>query len=122
MVVAAERRIAAKTAFAIPVDILVSTWPLLESLIQPFVFLCYARADSELVMRLRNDLATRGINIWIDREGLEPGTTDWEESLRTAIRAAQAVLLVASPNGRSSRYVRDELRLAEMYQRPLYPI
>jgi hypothetical protein len=122
MVVAAERRTNLKTAFAIPVDVLAASWPLLESLIHPFVFLCYARADSELVSRLKTDLLSQGIHVWIDREGLQPGTLDWEEALRTAIRAARAALLIASPNARSSRYVRDELRIAELYQRPVYPI
>src|SRR5437667_1185664 len=122
MIVAAEKRMNFKTAFAIPVDILVGSWPLLESLIHPFVFLCYARADSELVTHLKTDLLERRIHVWIDREGLKPGTLDWEEALRTAIRAAQAVLLIASPHARSSRYVRDELRIAEMYQRPVYPL
>src|SRR5437588_6462106 len=87
-----------------------------------FVFLSYSRADSDLVTRLKNDLLGHGIQAWIDREGLQPGTLDWEEALRTAIRAAQAVLLIASPNARSSRYVRDELRIAEMYQRAVYPL
>ncbi len=122
MVVAAERQTNLKTAFAIPVDVLARSWPLLESLIHPFVFLCYARADSELVTRLKTDLLSLGVHVWIDREGLQPGTLDWEEALRTAIRSAQAVLLIASPNARSSRYVRDELRIAEMYQRPVYPL
>ena len=36
MVVAAERRMNLKTAFAIPVDVLASSWPLLESLIHSF--------------------------------------------------------------------------------------
>ena len=30
------------------------------------------------------------------------------------------VVLVASPSARSSRYVKDELRIAEMYRRPVY--
>src|SRR5260370_6371921 len=122
LLVAAERRMNLKTAFAIPVDVLAKSWPLLESLIHPFVFLCYARADSELVTRLRTDLLSQDIHVWIDREGLQPGTLDWEEALRTAIRAAQAVLLIASPHARSSRDGRDELRIAEMYQRPVYPL
>ena len=122
MVVAAEKRMNLKTAFAIPVEVLARSWPLLESLIHPFVFLCYARADSELVTRLKSDLLDRGVHVWIDREGLQPGTLDWEEALRTAIRSARAVLLIASPNARGSRYVRDELRIAEMYQRPVYPL
>ena len=87
-----------------------------------FVFLSYSRADSDLVMRLKNDLLGHGVQVWIDREGLQLGTLDWEEALRTAIRASQAVLLIASPNARSSRYVKDELRIAEMYQRPVYPL
>jgi TIR domain/Trypsin-like peptidase domain len=122
MVVAAEKRMNLKTAFAIPVDVLARSWPLLESLIHPFVFLCYARADSELVTRLKTDLLGQGVHVWIDREGLQPGTLDWEEALRTAIRAARAVLLIASPHARSSRYIRDELRIAEMYQRSVYPL
>ena len=118
----AERHMNLKTAFAIPVDVLAASWPLLESIIHPFVFLCYARADSELIAHLKTDLLKQGIHVWIDREDLQPGTLDWEEALRTAIRAAQAVLLIASPNARSSRYVRDELRIAELYQRPVYPL
>src|SRR2546429_2305932 len=121
MVVAAEKPMNLKTAFAIPVDVLARSWPLLESLIHPFVFLCYARADSEHVTRLKTDLLDQGVHVWIDREGLQPGTLDWEEALRTPIRSARAVLLIASPHARSSRYVRDELRIAEMYQRPVYP-
>ncbi len=122
MVVAAEKRTNLKTAFAIPVDVLARSWPLLESLIHPFVFICYARDDSELVTRLKDYLLHQGIYIWIDREGLHPGTPDWEEALRTAIRSARAVLFIASPHARSSRYVKDELAIAQMYQRPVYPL
>jgi TIR domain len=95
---------------------------MIDSYIRPFVFISYSRDDAEFVARLKTDLQTQGINIWIDREGIQPGTPNWEEALRTAIRAAQAVLLIASPHSRSSRYVNDELRIAEMYQRPVYPI
>ena len=122
MVVAAERRLNLKTAFAIPLDVLAASWPLLESFIHPFIFLSYSRRDSELVTRLKTDLMSQDIHVWIDREGIQPGTSDWEEALRTAIRAARAVLYIASPNARSSRYVKDELEIAKMYRRPVYPI
>jgi hypothetical protein len=58
----------------------------------------------------------------VDHERLTPGTPDWEEAVREAIRKAQAVVLVASPQSRQSRYVKDELRIAELYQRPIYPL
>src|SRR6266702_5141291 len=90
--------------------------------VSPFVFISYSRADNAIVTRLKADLQVHGVYAWIDREGLQPGTLDWEEALRAAIRAAQAVLLIASPNARGSRYVRDELRISEMYQRPVYPL
>src|SRR5713101_8311868 len=88
----------------------------------PFVFISYARADLSFVERLRTDLHEQGISAWVDLEEIQPGTADWEESLRMSIRTASAVLLAASPNARSSRYVKDELRIAEMYQRPVYPL
>ena len=87
----------------------------------PFIFVSYASADRSFVNRLKGDLDERGIAVWIDQEELQPDTTDWKESLRVAIRMASAVLLVASPNARHSSYVQDELRIADMYQRPTYP-
>lgn len=86
------------------------------------VFISYSRQDGEFVARLQADLQARGIHIWIDHQGIKPGTPDWEEALRRAIRKATAVVLVASPESRQSRYVKDELRVAAMYQRPVYPI
>jgi len=71
---------------------------------------------------LKTDLDAQGIHAWIDREGVQPGTPDWEEEVRSAIRKAHAVVLLASPNSRQSRYVKDELRIADMYPRPVYPL
>lgn len=86
------------------------------------VFISYSRQNSAFVNRLRSDLQSRGIRVWIDHERLTPGTPDWEEAIRRAIRSVQAVLFIASPDSRKSPYVRDELRVAEMNQRTVYPI
>jgi energy-coupling factor transporter ATP-binding protein EcfA2 len=86
------------------------------------VFISYSRQDGAFVARLQADLQAGGIHIWIDHQGIKPGTPDWEEALRRAIRKAGAIVLVASPESRQSRYVKDELRVAAMYQRPVYPI
>jgi TIR domain len=87
----------------------------------PFVFVSYSRANRDTVDRLIGDLRSQGIDIWIDRQGLRVGTPSWEQALRDAIRAARVVLLVASPDARISPYVADELRIALMYQRTVYP-
>jgi WD40 repeat protein/class 3 adenylate cyclase len=88
----------------------------------PFVFVCYAHADHTFAARLVADLQVGGITCWTDQLGLKPGTADWEQSVRDAIRACQAVLLVASRDSRQSRYVKAELSVAEMYQRLVYPL
>jgi tetratricopeptide (TPR) repeat protein/energy-coupling factor transporter ATP-binding protein EcfA2 len=87
-----------------------------------FVYVSASRADSEIAEHLKADLQTKGIAVWTEQERIHPGTLDWEEGLRSAIRGASAVVLVASPNARASRSVKETMRIAEMYQRPVYPV
>ena len=86
------------------------------------VFVSYAPADEAFVNRLNMDLRTQQITVLMEPEGAAPGTPDWEETTRMAIRAAHAVLLVVSANVRNSRHVKDQLRIAQIYQRPVFPI
>ncbi len=88
----------------------------------PFVFVSYSHEDRNFVTRLRTDLQAHGIEVWVDKEGIQAGTPDWEQALRDAIHTAHAVLFIASPDARNSRYVKDELRIAEYYQRVVYPL
>jgi WD40 repeat protein len=88
----------------------------------PYVFISYSRADADFVGRLTQDLTEHGIASWMDRDGLRPGTPDWEQEVREAIRAAHALLLVASRDSRQSRLVKAELEVAELYGRPIYPV
>jgi serine/threonine protein kinase/WD40 repeat protein len=86
------------------------------------VFISYSRQDNEFIQRLIYDLESEGIPVWVDKKGLKPGTRNWEDALRNAIRNAYAVLYVASPASRRSAYVLDELAIAEMYNCPVYPV
>jgi WD40 repeat protein len=86
-----------------------------------FLFISYAHADQAFVKILIEDLKKNGISVWIDQHNIPPGTKDWEKTIREAISTASAVVLIASPSTSSSQVVRDELRLADIYQRPIYP-
>jgi hypothetical protein len=86
------------------------------------VFISYSINDETFANRLRADLQARGINVWIATVGLTPGTEDWEDKLWQAIRASQALLLIASPQTRHSRHVKDELRIAEYYKLLVIPV
>lgn len=89
---------------------------------EPYVFVSYAHENVPFVQRLMYDLKMRGINAWVDKSGLVAGEPDWESALRVAISGAKAVILIASPDSRASRYVKDELRIAELYKRRIYPV
>lgn len=88
----------------------------------PQVYISYAQPDRIIVERLIEDLERRSLTVWSEDQGLPPGTPSWEQALRDAIRAAPVVLVVVSPYTRSSRYVADELRVAELYKRPVCPV
>ncbi len=87
------------------------------------VFISYSRKDyDDFVKNFIAELQDAKIPVWIDQKGLPPGTPDWEQTIRDAIRDAEAVLLVASVNSRKSEVVRDELEVARMEQIPIYPV
>jgi class 3 adenylate cyclase len=88
----------------------------------PRVYICYAHRDQAVVARLSADLQASGVLTWTDERSLRPGTRNWEQAVRAAIRSAPLVLLLASPKTPLARYVLDELRVAEMYGRPVCPV
>jgi hypothetical protein len=73
------------------------------------VFISYSHHDAQFVNQLSTDLASAGIRIWIDHTGLSPGTPNWEQAIRDAIRDSSAILLVASPSSRVSLAVQGEV-------------
>jgi len=119
MVVAASRPAETKAAFVLPLDVLVAAWPHLEPITRQRVFLSAAPADDDLAARLTADLEARDIVVWTEQQMSSDGYADKEERIRQAIRAAQAVVLVVSSQTRSSRTVKEHLRLADLYQRRL---
>jgi hypothetical protein len=86
------------------------------------IFISYSHQDTEFVDRLRADLEASGFTTWLDKTGLKPGTDDWDEELRRALRDSKALVLVASPSSRRAKVVKDELRIADMYRLVVIPV
>lgn len=86
------------------------------------IFISYARKDHSFVARLREDLEQAGIDHWIDHQDLAPGTDSWELAIREALKACESVLWVVSPSSFESAYVRDEISIARMDKRKIYPV
>jgi len=80
------------------------------------VFLSTTPGNESVVAHLAAELKKRGIRLSNDllQQGL-----DQEEALRQAVRSAHRVVIVITPQTRSSRLIREHLHLAQVYQRRL---
>ncbi len=84
----------------------------------PCVFLAssYADAEREFVTDLRAHMQARGITVLSTRTLRRQGAENQRKAWQEAIRTAQAVLLIASPEARSSRHVQKALQIAGIYK------
>lgn len=119
MVVAAVQRTETKTAFVIPFDVLATAWQCLQPVAHQRVFLSSAPGDKAFAERLAASLRAANIVVWDEEHGPPDASPDVQERLKQSIRDAQAMLLVASPQARTSYTVKEHLHLADLYQRRL---
>jgi hypothetical protein len=109
-----------KTAFIIPLDVLGAAWEISSPELSQRIFLSSAPDDITLARQLSTDLQERGIVVWSEQSGPDVGTPISEqERLQRAVRSAQAVMLIVSPQTRSSLVVKKHLDLATQYSRQL---
>ena len=85
------------------------------------VYICYARVDLSFAARLHNTLASRGYEVFLDRQDIRPGDP-WQDRISSAIRHADIVLFCLSPDSVSSQICEWELYEAERYSKWLLPI
>ncbi|HET7035348.1 MAG TPA: TIR domain-containing protein [Thermomicrobiaceae bacterium] len=87
----------------------------------PYLFVSYASADQARVDRVVEQLEAAGVRLWIDREGIQGGSS-YAEVIGTAVKGAAALLLFCSPASLASRNVHQEIALAWKYERPYLPL
>src|SRR5436305_14385113 len=87
----------------------------------PLVLLASSHADAEkvIVSQLKTALQERGTAFWNSRKFGRQGTESSRAVLHEVVRAAQVILVIVSPEARSSRHVRDAFEMARIYQRPV---
>ena len=85
------------------------------------VFISYVSENIEIVDRLYQELKSHGIQVWLDRNDIDPGSR-WEQAIRKAIRQGAFFIACFSEqyNNRHKTYMNEELTLAinELRQRP----
>ena len=86
----------------------------------PYLFVCYAHDQRDLVVREIDWLRQQGFEVWFD-EAIEAGQR-WSEDLALAIEGCAAMVFFMSPRSLSSRYCLDEIHFALECGRPIVPV
>lgn len=85
------------------------------------VFISYSHENADIAKALIRDLAQVNIEVWIDKNNLQPGSSNWRTAIEQAIASAQAVIFIASPAAKNSQIVNDELGRAMDNTLPVIP-
>jgi hypothetical protein len=76
------------------------------------VFISYKHEDRIFTSQLIQRVQAAGFRIWIDEDQLRAGE-NWREAINTAIRQSFALVLIITPEARSSEYVTYEWAFAQ---------
>ena len=86
------------------------------------VFISYCRENMDAVDRLCDNLTSRGIKVWLDRNALKPGMP-WKLAIQQAIQHGDFFIACFSTevNARHQTYMSEELKAAieELHRRPV---
>ena len=71
--------------------------------------------------KVQKTLRDAGLAVWTD-EGLEPGTPSWRSEIEEAVGQASAMVVLLSPNSKSSRWVDNEVGYAQTLGKAVFPV
>lgn len=74
-----------------------------------YVFISYSRKNTEFADRLVKDLEAAGLDVWIDRKGVQYYDTSFDQNIRAALKRSYALVLIATPDSLESDYVQGEI-------------
>jgi hypothetical protein len=86
----------------------------------PYVFVCYAHDERDVVLEQIAWLEKQGFAVWYD-EIIEAGSR-WGDDLARAVDGCAAFLYFLSPRSVGSRYCLDEVHYALECGRPIVPV
>ncbi|GEM_PF-6106179 len=85
------------------------------------VFISYSSEDRERVLPIVERLEAAGLRVWLDRIRLKGGH-EWDREIVRGIRTCKVFVPVCSRASMESYYVKQEVRVAGNYKRPVLPL
>jgi len=86
----------------------------------PHLFVSYSRADIKRMREVRTQLQNEGFKTWTD-ERLEPGMPEWQKAIETAVQESGGLVVLMTPNVKSSMWVNHEIDLALKFGKRVFP-
>jgi hypothetical protein len=85
------------------------------------IYLNFSRADEEIARKIYEDLEDAEFDVWTD-EDYEPGTPTWTTAMRTAIKEAECMIVVLSPNAAKSMPVEEAVSVARLNHLAIFSV
>src|SRR5262249_35490166 len=87
------------------------------------VFISYKSQEIGYAVNIRDKLHSWGYNTWLDVDNLSTRTGyEWQHEIDQALKSAQSVVAIVTPQAITSRYVTNEWDVAIVRQIPLFPL
>jgi hypothetical protein len=84
-------------------------------------FVSYSRVDAVVAEALRAQLHVRGMNVWLDVEGIVGGE-NWKARITRAIEVCKAFIFLVSPDSLHSAVCAEELARAVELNKLIIPV
>lgn len=86
-----------------------------------YVFISYSHEDRAFVTALCSSLRRQGIEYWRDIEKIQPPSV-WDEVIHEALKNAERLIVVLSPDAMVSKEVAAEWKYALVHDIPIIPV
>lgn len=85
------------------------------------IFFSYSRDNSEFALKLAKSLREAGAKVWLDQLDIKPGNR-WDESVESALKSSNTLLVVLSESSVKSDNVLDEVSYALEENKKVVPV
>jgi hypothetical protein len=85
------------------------------------IVLLYSHADDVIAQRVLDDLDDAEFDVWTEDE-LNPGSAEWKQSIRSAIKASEVVIVLMSPHATRSSSLEEAIGIARLNKAMFFPV
>jgi len=85
------------------------------------IFISHSSKDSELALRLMDELEKRGIPCWISSRDIRSGE-DYQHSIVESLNATPAMILLFTANANQSKQIPREVGITSNLDKPILPV